>query len=50
MHWVLRQRVGDLIGGCICHVSYVIGSVVKTIHEECNGGELVFGLYIGVAE
>ena len=48
--YVLRQHVGDLIGGCIWRVSHVIGCVVKTINEECNGGELVFGLYIGVAE
>ena len=31
-------------------MSYVVGCVVKTIVEECDGGELVFGLYIGVAE
>ena len=48
--YVLRQHVSNLIGRCIWHVSYVIGCVVKTINEERDGDELVFCLYIGVAE
>ena len=48
--YVLRQHVGDLVSWCIFCVSYMIGCVVKAANEKCDGGELVFGLYVGVAE
>ena len=48
--YVLRQHVGDLVGGCTWCVSYVVGCVVEAVNEKCNDGELVLRLYVGVAE
>ena len=47
---MLGQHVVDVVGWCICRVSYLIGCVVKAVDEKCNGGELVCGLDVGVAE
>ena len=48
--YVLRENVGDLSGRCPWCVSDVVGCVVKAVVEECNGGKLVFGSYICIAE
>ena len=47
---VLCQHVGDLRGWCPVGVSEVVCCVVETIDEKCDGGELIHGLYVGVAE
>ena len=47
---VLGEHVWDVRGVGVRVVSEVVGSIVECVSEQCDGSELVRGLYVAVAK
>ena len=48
--YVLYQHVCDMLGRRSWVLSHEVCCSVEAIIEECNGGKLFFGSYIGIAQ